>query len=105
MEQASVLPAHKDFKTFYENSFGEAGQHVSTDVNDHNVYIPSLDDPVTSVEMCEQINKLKCGKASGPDGVPPGILKALPAQFILMISTLFNPVFYLATYPTCWTVA
>ncbi len=64
-----------------------------------------MDDPISPEEVCEHVNKLKSGKASGPDGIPPGILKLLPAEFLLMIATLFNYVFYLSTYPTCWTVA
>ena len=104
-EQASVVPSDQAFKLFYENSFGGVDQDVSMDVTDHNMYVPVLDDPITEVEVHEQIKKLKSGKASGPDGVSPGILKLLPAQYILMFSTLFNHVLYLATYPTCWTVA
>lgn len=104
-ERIGVVPSDQEFKLFYENSYGEVDQQRSTDVNDHNVYIPVLDDPITPLEVCNQIHKLKPGKASGPDGVPPGIFKLLPAQFIVMISTLFNHVFYLATYPTYWKVA
>ncbi len=104
-EHISSVPYDQDFKSFYENSFGVADQQGDTESNEHDVYVLVLDDPISSDEVYKHVNKLKSGKASGPDGVPPDLLKVLPAQCMLMISTLLNYVFYWSTYPTCWTVA
>ena len=47
-----------------------------------DVYIPVLDDPILPQEVQDQVKRLKCSKACGPDGVPPGIFKLLPPAWI-----------------------
>ena len=68
-----------------------------------DVTIPVLDDPISPNEVQIQIKKLKGNKACGPDGVPPGVFKILPIEWVLYISTLFNNIFLPGTYPICWT--
>lgn len=104
-ENKGNIPCDQDFKVYYEDSFGLADEFETNELDGHNVYVPILDDPISSEEVCEHVKRLKPEKASGPDGVPPGILRLLPAQFMVIMSTLFNYVFYLYTYPTCWSVA
>ena len=49
---------------------------------------------------------VKSGKASGPDGVLPGIFKILPAEWILLfLNNIFNGVFHSQTYPPAWSKA
>ena len=43
---------------------------------------PLLDDPIQEIEVDQQISRLNAGKAAGPDGVPPGVFKLLPAIWI-----------------------
>ncbi|XP_045134978.1 uncharacterized protein LOC123518302 [Portunus trituberculatus] len=62
--------------------------HVST-----HVTIPVLDDPITTTEVECQIKKMKVDKACGPDGISPGVLTMLPAQWLHTITSLFNAVF------------
>ena len=64
-----------------------------------------LDEVITSDEIVNQISKLKPNKSSGPDGVPPGLLKVLPANWIMFITLLFNNIFLSGSYPNCWTSA
>ena len=68
-----------------------------------NVNSPILDDNITPLEVKQQIDMLKSDKASGPDGVSPGILKILPAEWILLFTNIFNAVFHSKTYPPAWS--
>lgn len=72
---------------------------------DSNVTIPILDSQISPEEVQLQIKQLKPDKACGPDGVPPGILKMLPVQWILTLTTLFNTVFSQGRYPVEWSRA
>ncbi len=67
-----------------------------------NVYVPVLDDPITTLEVEQQIKIMKADKAGGPDGLPQGIFKLLPAQWILFLTNLFNRIFYSAMHPRSW---
>ena len=67
-----------------------------------DVCVPILDDPISYDEVQSQIKSLKSGKASGPNGVPPGLYKMLPVSWILCIATLFNNIFMSSLYPVSW---
>ena len=69
------------------------------------VTIPLLDSEISVVEVENSITKLKIDKASGPDGLCPGIFKVLPVQWLLSITTLFNSIFTLGCYPSSWRLA
>ena len=47
---------------------------------------------------------LKANKAAGTDGISPGVMKLLTAQWLLLVTFLFNCVFY-GSYPIQWAVA
>ena len=70
-----------------------------------NVTIPVLDSPISPDEVASQINKMKADKSCGPDGIAPGVFKLLSAQWVLLITTLFNVIFATAQYPTLWSKA
>ncbi|ELU16872.1 hypothetical protein CAPTEDRAFT_71148, partial [Capitella teleta] len=36
-------------------------------------------------------------------GVPPGLLKALPKNWIVFLATFFSMIMYSACYPTTWS--
>lgn len=57
---------------------------------------PDAGRPVTPCEVSKQISKLRGRKARCPDGVAPGVIKLLPVQWITLITSLFNSVFYVA---------
>ena len=73
-------------------------------VPDCHRYIPILDDPFTPDEVSDCIKDLKSNKAPGVDGVPPGVLKFLSVHWLLLVTFLFNCVFY-GSYPLQWAVA
>ena len=103
-KQTSERPTDDQFKVFYEsrnptiNSDGDEVQHP-------DIYIPVLDDQITVDEVTSQLRKMKGNKASGPDGIPANALKSLPAVWITFLTTLFNNIFFSATYPGSWTTA
>ena len=69
------------------------------------VSIPILDDPISYDEVSTEIKNMKPNKACGPDGVPPGVFRSLPAHWIVLIMGLFNLIFSSASYPVSWTNA
>ena len=64
-----------------------------------------LDEPIKPMQVDAQIHKIKVVKACGPDGLSPGVLTLLPAQWIVTPTTLFNNVFYSGEYPESWRKA
>ena len=99
-------PGDEEFKDHFEKLFNSADAG-ELDANEFytEVTIPVLDEPISTVEVETQIKKLKSNKACGPDGVPPGLFKILPIEWVMYISILFNSIFLPGTYPICWTTA
>ena len=64
-----------------------------------------LDDTITTDEVALQIRKMNADKACGPDGITPGVFKLLPANWLVILTVLFNSVFLSASYPATWTTA
>lgn len=103
---ADDCPANEEFKEYYEStqnpqtSMGRPNDQVPNDV-----FIPVLDEAMTTMEIEQRIKQLKSGKACGPDGVSPGLYKLLPGSWILTLMTLFNAVFHSGVYPQSWAKA
>ena len=94
----------------FKNHFHQVLNTTDMEYPDFNelrseVSIPVLDEPMTTDEVYNKIVKLKPNKGSGVDGVPPGIFKYLPANWIIFLTTLFNSLFLSGSYPDCWTSA
>ena len=66
-------------------------------------YIPILDNPIDVSEVIRCIGRLKTNKSAGTDGIPPGILKSLPDQWLPLLTHIFNLVFF-GHYPKNWTM-
>ena len=96
------LPSDEEFKRHFQgvsNSLMAVPlAHVSTDV-----IIPVLDDPISPTEVENQIKRLKMDKACGPDGPTPGDFSMSPAQWLLVITSLFSYIFMSGMYPVSWT--
>lgn len=94
-------PSDEEFKIHFERVLNPPPipppLNVSTDVT-----IPVLDDPISPAEVEYQMRKLKVDKACGPDGLSPGVLTMLPAQWVLTLTSLFNAVFESGVYPESW---
>ena len=69
------------------------------------VHIPILDDPITPIEISKNIKKLESDKASGTDGISPGLLKLLPFAWVLTLASIFNNIFFNCSYPSAWVTA
>ena len=93
-------PTDEEFKERLECISNPPGAHnVHVDEYRLGVYMPITDDPIDVSEVMEQTQRLKMDKASGPDGVSPGLLKVLPAQWLITLTTLFNVIFNSGCYP------
>jgi hypothetical protein len=68
------------------------------------LHLPVTDDPITYHEVIQAIKSLKAGKAGGPSGIPPGLLKHLPDQWIAFLTHLFNAILTAAAYPSEWNL-
>ncbi len=69
------------------------------------MFIPVVDEPIHIDEVMTQMNNMKPDKSCGPDCVSPGVVKYLPAQWILAVTALFNSILASATYPSSWCLA
>ncbi len=99
----TFCPTDQDFKTHFEsvlNPIDETEHGLDNLIND--VTIPVLDEPITPAEVHEQARKMKPDKASGPDGIPPGVFTLLPVQWIYSLVALFNSIFLSGNYPQSW---
>ncbi len=104
-DKSLVVPSDTDFKEYFENEFNITNVNITEADLDTGVNIPLLDDPITPQELAVQVRRIKPGKACGPDGIPPGIFKLLPPDWILCIATLFNSIFFSGSYPDLWSKA
>ena len=64
-----------------------------------------LNQVITSHEVEEAIKKIKCGKASGADGILGEMLKAGGGTVINFLTLLFNKIFDSGVYPAEWSKA
>ena len=96
----NIRPSDEQFKDFFHSDEQISLEHISSDT-----HVPILDDPITVLEVNEQVKDLKSEKAAGVDGVPPGVLKLLPAAWILVITCLMNNLFSNSMYPQSWAIA
>lgn len=63
------------------------------------IHIHILDDPITSNEVADRLHNMKCNKAAGADGIPPGILKLIADEQILLLTDMFNLLFFFSLIP------
>lgn len=68
-----------------------------------SIYLPITDDPITPEEVDAALHKLKQHKSGGPSGVPPGLLKILPANWIVFLASFFSLIMHQIKYPHSWT--
>ena len=64
-------------------------------------YMPILDDDITPLEVHTNVKKLKTNKTAGCNGLPPGVLKHVNQDWIILLTHLFNMVFS-SDYPSDW---
>ena len=97
-------PSNADFCTHFEALLNPPD---ATDPREytprHQRYIPVLDDPIDVSEVFRCTKKLRPNKATGSDSIPPGVLKVLPDQWIILLTNIFNLIFF-GHYPMNWTM-
>lgn len=98
-------PSDDEFKLFYKSNFYSPNTDLAESDFSSNVSIPILDDPIRQDEVQTQIKELKSDKACGPDGIPPGVFKIMPVQWITFLVSIFNSIFMQGIYPTEWLKA
>ena len=97
-------PTDREFAEHFERLLNPEEGPVAIDIPQTDIYIPILDDDITPNEVEKEIQRLKPGKAAGPDGIGPGILRLIPDAWIILITCLLNIVFT-GVYPLVWALA
>ena len=67
--------------------------------------VEELDREITEDEVINAVKKLKSGKASGVDEIPPEFLKAGSEKLIKYLTKLFNVMFNQGFFPRSWSQA
>lgn len=90
-KESDCVGTDEELKQYLENTL-DSLDNPSSDLNDFvtDTTIPIPDEAMTPYKVQNQVKLLKSTKASVPDGLPPGTLKMLPPQWILMITNVFN---------------
>ena len=102
-QEHDALPGDAEFKEHFEEILNPEGtidcdeQTLTTDVS-----IPILDEPISPVEVQNQIRRMKVDKACGPDGIPPGVFNLLPVQWFVTLAALFSNIFMSKDFPIAW---
>ena len=100
----SSTPTDQQFKDFFDIALTTDDQ-LSLESIQSDVNIPLLDNHITDVEVCKQLQDMASDRSGGPDGIPPGVLKLLPATWLVLLTALLNKLFFSAVYPQAWVVA
>ena len=103
-DSVSSAPNDESFAKHFEDLLNPIRNTQPLSVPSTDVYMPIMDDPISTSEVDDALRRLQASKAAGPDSLPPGILKHLPDDWIVLITLLFNLVF-LGQYPTEWCFA
>ena len=97
-------PSDEMFKEHFETLLNPRdSQQVDQADIQVGTYIPLTDDPIQPQEVDCAINMIKSDKSGGPTGIPPGILKLLPATWIVFLSVLFSNILASHIYPIAWS--
>lgn len=101
------MPSENDFEEHMERLLNPpvGGEENLLHMEDYNVNMPLLHDPITTTEVQNVIDhQLKAGKGAGPDGVSPGVSKLLPVEWVMFLCTLMISI-SLTGYPMNWAPA
>ena len=102
-KQADAAEISKYFKSIFQSfktSHHPKIDSVKENIENHDTYIPILDDPPTMDELESAI--LKIGTGVSLDGLPPDVAKILPASMKEVILQLLIEVFF-NEYPSEWS--
>ena len=92
-ENAEVKPSNEDSRVHYDEIYYPVGSTTLVPNQcQSDVFIPVLDEPIQVDEVMRQIYNMKPNKSCSPDSVSPGVVKYLPALWILTLTALFDVV-------------
>ena len=97
-------PSDDVFRRHFEKLLNPVSRSADITVPHTVMYVPILDDPITTREIRDVITRLRRDKAAGIDGIPPGILKLLDGEWLNVLASLFNMIFD-GEYPEQWSIA
>jgi hypothetical protein len=97
-------PSDGDFAQYFRQLLNPENQHHDLTILSSGVHIPVLDADIQPGEVIDQIKKQNPQKAAGVDGIPPGVLKWLSDDWILLLTFIMNTVFN-GTYPASWCLS
>ena len=100
----SESPTDQEFANHFENLLNPPNGPETINIPRSNVTIPVLDDEIHPNEVLDGIKSMKPNKASGPDGIGPGLLRMLPMAWIILVTLMFNVVFH-GVYPLAWMIS
>ena len=103
-ESCTSPPSDHEFKLHFEDLLNPADAEPIQSPNIQCPYLPVTDDAITPQEVEEAISTIKPDKSGGPSGIPPGVLKALPINWIWFLATVFTAIFFSATIPVTWSI-
>jgi hypothetical protein len=101
---AHSRPTDAQFATHFSALLNPENQQEDLVIPSSGIYIPVLDDDISPGEIIDQLKKLKPNKAAGVNGVPPGVLKWMPDEWIILITYIMNIVFS-GFYPAAWCLS
>ena len=84
-------PSDDEFQKHLESLLNPETTDDAT-IENNNISIPLLDDPIAMTELTNVIKKLK-PKGAGPNGVKPAIYRWFPESWVAVLLLLVNLVF------------
>lgn len=95
-------PSDNAFKNHFERLLAQENGPTGDEYIDIDSapYVPVLDDPFGYSEFEKALNSVNSNKSYS--GICPGILKALPLEWLMFFMLIFNSVFSQCVYPILW---
>ena len=104
--KAEERPSDEDFKQHFEKLLSPPdAEPIFIPPPGSCPYIPVTDDPISEREVQEAIKVILPNKSGGPSGVPPGLLKAMPRNWIIFLAMSFSIILNTAIMPARWAYA
>lgn len=86
----TAIIVHGSWIEYYGKILTEDREEFQNVNNERDDFSLCEEDEITPEEVMEKINKMKNGKASGPEGVPVELLKYDPEKLFQLLAYTFN---------------
>ena len=100
-------PSDEAFKEHFEKLLNPPQSTLPNDeqADTPPVYLPVTDDPIRPEELMRATQRVKVNKSGGPSGVPPGLLKIMPARWLAYLAMVFSMILSSSSYPRLWSIS